>query len=69
MDILNKNECDLPTWENALFVVDNSMWGEKITLYRESNNSDTQVKLLTILSDVRCRIESEIIKREIEYDI
>ncbi len=65
--ILRKNECDLATWENALFVIDNDVKNSDIVISRVSLGSNTQLKILTINSN-NYRLRNEILERDIEVE-
>ena len=64
--ILEENKCDLPTWENLKFILDEEMWGENLVLSRENLGDSTHFKIMNILSKNDFKIEVHLRKDEIE---
>jgi hypothetical protein len=56
--ILEKNMADLSTWENVKFIIENKMWGQKITLSPESQDGLRMGKVLTIMGDSQFKVDS-----------
>ena len=50
-DILEGNDADLPTWEQAKFIMDNKRWGEFVVLTTESDEGVRSGKYLRILGE------------------
>lgn len=57
--ILDKNNCDLATWENVLFNLDNKTEGFEIPIAREENLGLTQVKVLVVNDKGKVRVKTE----------
>lgn len=49
--ILDRHNCDLPTWEHAQYVVENKRWGENVVLTTEIEGDDKVIKFVKIISD------------------
>ena len=71
VSILSTHKCDISIWENIKFIFDNDMWGESIIIARDQVSDSVQIKVLTIKSENRIKIDSHIRKDEIlgEYEI
>ena len=65
-DVLNSYNCDLPTWENAEFILRNGKWGSVVVLTRDYLGDDTQGKLLSFIGPSDFKIESFINKSTID---
>jgi len=63
--VLESYDCDLPTWEHALFIIQEQRWKEFIILERKENEAGTEGKLLRIHSFNRFTIEPFIDRRDI----
>ena len=57
-DILDKYNCDIATWENVKFIIDNNLWGNFVTLTNESADGFNVGKYLVIISETLFKIES-----------
>lgn len=57
-DILLKSNADLPTWEQAQFVIDNQRWGDFIHLAAETVDNSKQGKVLRILGRSIFKVET-----------
>ena len=57
-DILERHEIDLPSWEQAQFIVENKLWGDFIILAQEEEDGIVHGKYVRILSDSFFKIES-----------
>ena len=64
--VLETYNCDISTWENVEFIIDNELWGEDVVISRESIDDITHVKILNILSETRLKVNSHIIKDTLE---
>ena len=60
-EVLDSYNCDLPIWENVLFLYLNKMWGETVVLTRDSLNNEVQGKVLRLVSEDAMHIENYII--------
>jgi len=47
--IMERNECELHTWQEAKFIIDNKMWGQTLILVKENDGGNTVGKFLIIL--------------------
>ena len=58
-------------WENVKFILDNDIWNESVVIARDKMGDSTQVKILTIKSENKIKIETHVRKDEIlgEYEI
>tara|TARA_B100001123_G_C15074565_1_gene933049 strand:+ start:373 stop:861 length:489 start_codon:yes stop_codon:yes gene_type:complete len=64
-ELLRKNNCDLPTWENALFLIDNKIFNGDLIISRSRSQGQINLKILSILSENRFKIRNEIISNDI----
>jgi len=55
--ILERHECDLPTWQEVQFIVENQLWGRTVILAKEREGDLIFGKVMTILSDSLQKIE------------
>ena len=71
ISILNSHKCDISVWENVKFILDNDIWNESVVIARDKMGDSTQVKILTIKSENKIKIETHVRKDEIlgEYEI
>ena len=58
VDILERNNADLSTWENASFILENKQWGNIIVLTQEEESGTRQGKYVRIMSDTFFKIET-----------
>lgn len=56
---LERNKCDLATWENVLFNLENSLEGFEVPIAREENLGLTQIKVLVVNKQGKVRIKTE----------
>ena len=64
-NILKNYDCDVPTWEQALFIVQNAKWGSYVILKRNYEKGIEAGKLLRLNSPGNYRIEPFSTRREI----
>jgi hypothetical protein len=57
-DILERNGAELPSWEQAQFVLEKKMWGEFVILAQEEEAGVRQGKYVRILSETFFKVES-----------
>lgn len=57
-NVLESYNCDLATWEQSLFTVDNSLWGSEVILTKEFSKGEVQGKLLRFTGPGILRIEA-----------
>ena len=50
-DILDANDCDLPSWELAKYIYDNKRWGEFVVLASDTDAGMRSGKYLRILGE------------------
>jgi hypothetical protein len=58
IDILERNNCDLPAWEQAQFILENKQWGNFVILAQEEEAGTKQGKYVRIMSETFFKIES-----------
>ena len=64
-EILTAYDCDLPTWEHCIFILQEQRWGDFIILERKENDTGTEGKLLKFHSFERFTIEPFIDRRDV----
>ncbi len=57
-DLLESNKCDLPTWENAQFIIENKLWGQFVVLSTENEGNVKQGKYVSILGETSLKVET-----------
>ena len=62
-EMLENYSCDLPTWEHALFIVNEKQWGQFVVLERNTIDEGFEGKLLRFKEDNRYAIEPFIDRR------
>jgi hypothetical protein len=65
ISILESHNCDISIWENVKFILDNDLWGESVAIAKDEISGSTQVKILTIKSESRVKVESHIRQDEL----
>lgn len=60
--ILEKNNCEIPVWEHAKYIIENSRWGEIIVVSSDVEGDDKVVKYLKIISENFFSIDTHIRK-------
>jgi len=58
VSILERNNCDISTWEQAQFILENKQWGNFVTLTQEEESGTRQGKYLRIMSETFFKIET-----------
>lgn len=66
--ILVKYDCDISTWEQVLDYCENEVWNQKIVLSRDLIEGRYHVKVLTLISENKVKIENKIIENNIYPD-
>jgi len=56
--ILESYDCDLPTWENVLFILQNKKWGSSVIASREVLEDERHGKMLTFVGPGQTKIEA-----------
>ena len=62
-EILTTYNCDLPTFEEALFIIQNEQWNSFVVLERKDNDGDSEGKILRFKSHTKLMIEPFIDRR------
>jgi hypothetical protein len=65
--ILRRYNCDISTWEQILDYCDNEFWNQKIVINRELIEGKYNVKVLTLISENKIKIENRIIENDIQF--
>jgi len=65
VSILERHNCDLPTWEQAKYIVENKRWGEFLILASDSENEEKIIKFAQIISEGLFKVDSKIRKDSI----
>lgn len=60
--ILDRHNCDLPTWEFAQYILENKKWGEIVVLSTDVEKEDKVIKYVRILGDSLFKVDSHIRK-------
>ena len=56
--VLEANGCDLPTWENVQFIIENKQWGSFVVLVSEEEGGIRQGKFVRILGESMFKVDS-----------
>lgn len=56
--VLEANGCDLPTWENVQFILENKKWGDFVVLNSEEESGVRQGKYVRLLGESLFKVES-----------
>ncbi len=60
VSLLEKNNCDMPTYESIDHIFEKEAWGSDVVISRQTvNNEKIHVKILEIKSENKFRIKSE----------
>jgi hypothetical protein len=65
-NILRRYDCDISTWEQILDYCDNEFWNQKIVINRELIEGKYNVKVLTLISENKIKIENRVIENDIK---
>ena len=63
VNMLESYDCDIPTWEHALFIINENKWGEFIILERNSTDDGFDGKILRFKNQNKFMIEPYIDRR------
>lgn len=58
VDILERNDVDISSWENAQFIIENKQWGNFVVLAKEEEDGVINGKYVRIMSETFFKIES-----------
>ena len=64
-EVLDAYDCDLPIWENVLFIYLNKQWGQTVVLTRDTINNEVQGKALRINGEDEILIENYIVRESV----
>jgi hypothetical protein len=56
--ILERNNCELATWEHAQFIIENKNWGDFILLNQEEEDGTKQGKYVRIMGENFFKVET-----------
>tara|TARA_R100000808_G_C2155541_1_gene168612 strand:- start:34263 stop:34727 length:465 start_codon:yes stop_codon:yes gene_type:complete len=66
VEILESYKCDLPTYENVKFIIDNKRWGSFVVLTKDDVENEITGKMLVFEKEDKFKIESFIDRRAVE---
>lgn len=55
--LLERHECDLPTWQEVKYILDNNMWGRTVVLAKEHEGHVVMGKFVIILAHEVYKVE------------
>jgi hypothetical protein len=58
--ILDRHNCDLPTWEYAQYVLENKRWGEIVVLSADVEKEDKVIKYVRVLGESLFKVDSHV---------
>ena len=64
--VLTKYDCDISTWEQVLDYCEKEYWDQRIVLNRELVEGKYHVKVLTVISEDKIKIENKVIENDIK---
>tara|TARA_B100000029_G_C17497855_1_gene931610 strand:+ start:116 stop:541 length:426 start_codon:yes stop_codon:yes gene_type:complete len=64
-EVLDAYDCDLPIWENVLFIYLNKQWGQTVVLTRDTINNEVQGKALRLNGEDEILIENYIVRESV----
>ena len=56
--VLESNRCDLPTWEEAEFIIDNKLWGGLVVISSEHMEENTHGKMIHFKAPGMIKVEA-----------
>ena len=56
--VLERYQCDLPTWEHARYIVENKRWGDIVILTNDNEDDDKVIKYVRILGETLFKVDS-----------
>jgi len=58
VSILERYNCDLPTWEQAKYIMENKKWGEVIILTNDLEEDTKVIKYIRVLGETLFKVDS-----------
>ena len=58
VSILERHQCDLPTWEHAQHIVENKKWGDIVILTSDLEEDVKNIKYVRILGETLYKVDS-----------
>jgi len=65
VSILERHNCDLPTWEHTQFVIENKRWGDFIILTSDLEDDNRIIKYVRILGESLFKVDTHIRKENV----
>jgi hypothetical protein len=65
ISILERHLCDLPTWEQAQYIVENKRWGDHIILTNDLEDDQRTIKYVRIVGETLFKVDSHVRKEMI----
>lgn len=56
--LLQRHDCDLPTWQEAKFIIENQLWGSSMIISKEHESETVVGKIVTILNREIYKLET-----------
>jgi hypothetical protein len=66
VNVLEKNFCEVSVWENISFLIENEKWNNRVVISKNEISDSVQYKTLTIIDSDKFKIESHLVKSDIE---
>ena len=63
--VLERNNCELPTWEHAQYIFEKKRWGDIVVLSNDIEGDNKIVKYVRILGETLFKVDSHIRKESL----
>ena len=63
--VLERNNCELPTWEHAQYIFEKKRWGDIVVLSNDVEGDNKIVKYVRILGETLFKVDSHIRKESL----
>jgi hypothetical protein len=63
--VLERNNCELPTWEHVQYVIEKKRWGDIVVLSNDVEGDNKIVKYVRILGESLFKVDSHIRKESL----